>query len=69
MAPEVSVIVPARNEELSLTACLESLFAQTGVAFEIIVVNDHSNDRTREIASSFSNQGVRLIEAGLLPSG
>ena len=68
-APEVSVIVPARNEELSLAACLESLFAQTGVAFEIIVVNDHSNDRTREIASSFSNQGVRLIEAGLLPSG
>src|SRR5882757_9447497 len=64
-APFVSVIVPARNEEASLGACLESLVAQSGVAFEVIVVNDHSTDRTREIAQSFS--GVRVIEAGPLP--
>ena len=63
----VSVIVPARNEEASLGTCLESLVAQTGVAFEIIVVDDHSTDRTREIASSFS--AVRVIEAGPLPDG
>jgi len=65
--PQVSVIVPARNEEASLGACLESLVAQSAVAFEIIVINDHSTDRTREIAASFS--GVRLIEAGPLPDG
>lgn len=63
--PQVSVIVPARNEEASLAACLESLVAQTGVSFEIIVVNDHSTDRTREIAASFST--VRVIDAGPLP--
>jgi glycosyltransferase involved in cell wall biosynthesis len=73
-APAVSVIIPARNEEASLGNCLQSLVAQTGVAFEIIVVDDHSTDRTRDIASSFSslpNQApqVRLIEAGALPSG
>lgn len=63
--PEVSVIIPARNEEVSLGACLESLVAQTGVSFEIIVVNDHSTDRTAEIAASFAN--VRVIQAGQLP--
>ncbi len=65
--PEISVIIPARNEEASLGACLESLVSQSGVEFEIIVVNDHSTDRTREIAASFP--GVRVIEAGALPQG
>jgi glycosyltransferase involved in cell wall biosynthesis len=57
--PEVSIIVPARNEEASLGACLESLVAQTGVEFEIIVVDDGSTDGTRAIAQSFA--GVRVI--------
>ena len=65
--PQVSVIVPARNEEACLGTCLESLVAQQGLTFEILVVDDHSIDRTREIASSFP--AVRIIEAGPLPSG
>src|SRR5579863_4768117 len=65
--PVVSVIIPARNEEASLGSCLESIVGQTGIAFEVIVVDDHSTDRTREIATSFSN--VRVIEAGALPEG
>lgn len=64
--PEVSIIIPARNEEASLASCLESLVDQTSVAFEIIVVNDHSSDRTREIASSFRN--VKVMDAPALPS-
>ena len=48
--PTISVIVPARNEEASLADCLQSLVAQTGLTFEIIVVDDHSTDRTRAIA-------------------
>jgi cellulose synthase/poly-beta-1,6-N-acetylglucosamine synthase-like glycosyltransferase len=69
--PTVSVIIPARNEEVALASCLESLVAQVGVAFEIIVVDDHSTDRTRAIAYSFSNSRMRLqvIEAGTLPTG
>jgi glycosyltransferase involved in cell wall biosynthesis len=65
--PVVSVVVPARNEEASLGTCLESLVSQSGVDFEVIVVDDHSTDRTHEIASSFA--GVRVIEAGPLPAG
>jgi len=72
----VSVIVPARNEEDCLSRCLESLTAQSEIAssdvdpgtlFEIIVVDDRSTDRTREIALSF--QGVKVIEADPLPEG
>ena len=65
--PVVSVIVPARNEEACLGACLESLVAQTEVSFEIIVVDDGSTDQTQSIAESFS--GVTVIEPGPLPSG
>ena len=65
--PLVSVVVPARNEEACLGSCLESLVAQTGINFEVIVVNDDSSDRTAEIARSFP--GVHLIEAGPLLDG
>src|SRR5580704_764820 len=66
-SPVVSVIVPARNEEASLAACLESLIKQTGILFEIIVVDDGSSDRTLEIARSFPS--VKVIEAPPLPPG
>src|SRR6266851_268958 len=67
--PTVSVIVPARNEEACLDPCLRSLVAQAGVTFEIIVVDDHSTDRTRNIARSFADPPVRVVEAGPLPAG
>lgn len=58
-AMELSVIVPARNEEDCLGACLESLvsqsteFFQLGRDWELLVVDDGSTDRTRSIAGSF----------------
>ena len=64
--PEVSVIVPARNEELCLADCLASLVGQEGPAYEVIVVDDHSSDATRTIAESFP---VRVISADPLPPG
>ncbi|MGA6983612.1 MAG: glycosyltransferase [Candidatus Sulfotelmatobacter sp.] len=71
--PVISIIVPARNEEASLETCLNSLIEQTGVAFEVIVVDDHSIDHTRAIAASFANSAgnskVRVIEAAPLPPG
>jgi glycosyltransferase involved in cell wall biosynthesis len=74
----VSAIVPARNEAACLRACLDSLLAQNTVNLEVIVVDDHSTDRSHEIASSFTSpqaqgsQGqtpVRVIEAAPLPPG
>ena len=65
--PVVSIIVPARNEETCLGRCLESLVAQSGVRLDIVVVDDESTDRTREIAQLFPS--VRVVEAGRLPAG
>jgi Glycosyl transferase family 2 len=68
---KLSVIVPARNEEQSLPACLTSFVQQSevgfalGVEWEIIVVNDDSTDRTREIAAGFAagHPGIILLDA------
>lgn len=62
----LSVIIPARNEELNLPYLLESLKAQSLQPFEIIVVDDGSVDRTRAIAESF---GVKVVEGAPLPPG
>lgn len=52
--PQLSVVIPARNEEANLERCLRSLVVQKGVSFEILVVDDASTDRTRAIAESFT---------------
>lgn len=67
MLPTVSIIVPARNEEACLGACLHSLVQQTGIDFDIIVVDDGSTDQTRAIAESFPT--VRVISPGELGVG
>jgi glycosyltransferase involved in cell wall biosynthesis len=70
---ELTVIVPARNEEDSIGACLQSLAAQSedvfelGRDWELIVVDDHSTDKTAEIARGFA--GVTLIQSGTLEPG
>ena len=70
---ELTVIVPARNEEESLGACLQSLVSQSeeifalGKDWELTVVDDHSTDRTAEIARGFA--GVAVLEAGKLEAG
>jgi glycosyltransferase involved in cell wall biosynthesis len=49
----VSVVIPALNEEKRIGKCLESLCAQTAMAFEIIVVDDGSRDATADIVQSW----------------
>ncbi len=68
---ELTVIVPARNEEGNLAACLETLVAQhepifaLGSDWEILVVDDHSGDRTRAIAEDFAARypGLQVLSA------
>lgn len=53
MSPLVSVIVPNFNGEKTLGACLAAVAAQTYPSLEVIVVDDASTDRSREVASGF----------------
>ena len=70
---DLSVIVPARNEEDCLGACLESLVSQSdegwklGRDWALIVVDDGSTDRTLEVAKSFA--AVTVISPPPLPKG
>ncbi len=71
---ELTVIVPARNEEAVLPGFLASVLAQSepgfalGVEWELIVVNDDSRDGTRGIAerAAAGTQGVTVMDAPAL---
>jgi glycosyltransferase involved in cell wall biosynthesis len=66
----ITAIVPARNEELTIEACVRSLARQAEIA-EIFVVNDHSTDRTAEIVQGLRRKirKLQLLEARGIPSG
>ncbi|MCG3196770.1 MAG: glycosyltransferase [Candidatus Omnitrophica bacterium] len=62
-SPPFSVIVPVKDGAEEIAACLEALLHQTYPceAYEIVVVDDGSCDRTPEIVGGFQERGVRLI--------
>ncbi|WP_168121876.1 glycosyltransferase family A protein [Paenibacillus sp. HB172176] len=62
--PTVTVLIPARNEEANLPHLLHSLRLQTLEPLEVIVIDDCSEDRTREIAESF---GATVVEGSPPP--
>ncbi len=61
----ISIIIPARDEAENITACLQSIINQNypKPLFEIIVLNDHSTDRTADIILQFSNlyKNIKLL--------
>lgn len=58
--PFVSILVPARNEALNIEACVRSLLGQDYPCFELIVLDDHSEDETIRILRSLAVQDSRL---------
>jgi glycosyltransferase involved in cell wall biosynthesis len=69
--PSVAVLIPARNEEANITAALEAVRASTGAALEILVLDDHSTDRTAALVLEQAglDPRVRLVESPALPAG
>lgn len=69
--PRLSVIIPARNEAEMLEGCVRSALAQDYSNFEVIVVDDASEDDTGEIAARLAaaDPRCRVIEGRPLPPG
>jgi chlorobactene glucosyltransferase len=65
--PQVSVIVPARNEERYIARCLDSLLGQDYPSFEIIAINDSSTDRTSDIMKTYATKDSRVIHIDASP--
>jgi GT2 family glycosyltransferase len=60
--PTVSVCVPARNETLDLTECLEAILDSDYPKLEVLVYDDCSQKKTSEIIRRFALDGVRFIK-------
>jgi len=62
--PFISIIIAARNEEKNIGNCIQSIINQSYSTnkFEIIVVNDHSTDKTVSIIHSFQKENIRVID-------
>ncbi|MCX7912573.1 MAG: glycosyltransferase [Dehalococcoidales bacterium] len=69
--PLVSVLIPARDEEENIGACLRSLQQQDYPNFEVLVLDDNSTDKTAEVVSGFAAEDsrIRLIHGLPLPEG
>jgi len=70
--PSVSVIVPARNEAVNIVNCVSSLTRSTYPDFEVIVVDDRSDDATGELARSVAvgnARAIRVVDGAELPDG
>ena len=59
--PKVSIILPARNEEKFIGKCLDSLVDQDYANYEIIVIDDSSDDRTSQIISEYVKKSSKII--------
>lgn len=66
----VTILIPARNEEKNIGNILNDISEQSYKSIEIIVIDDDSNDRTREIVleKSLTDNRIKLIDAALTDS-
>ena len=59
--PKVSIILPARNEEKFIEKCLDSLVNQDYDNYEVIAINDSSEDMTGNIIKKYSEKFPKVI--------
>ncbi|TVQ14639.1 MAG: glycosyltransferase [Leptolyngbya sp. DLM2.Bin27] len=59
--PRISVVIPAYNAEKTIKFTLESVLSQTYSDFELIIINDGSQDATLSIINQFKDRRVRVF--------
>ena len=69
----ISILIPFKNTGAFLNECLDSILAQTYVNWQIVAINDHSNDNSLSIAESYAKKDSRIqvytnSENGIIPA-
>lgn len=67
--PFVSLLVPARNEETNIRECVISLLSQAYPDFEVLVLDDHSEDHTLAILQGIKDERLLVLRGRRLPCG
>jgi chlorobactene glucosyltransferase len=67
--PFVSVLIPARNEADCIEDCLHRVLRQTGLEFEVLVVDDESDDDTYALAAAIDDDRLSVMRGARLPEG
>ena len=67
----VSILIPARNEEANIAACLDSVLNESETVLEVLIYDDHSTDATAGIIRDYGERDarVRLCMPAELPQG
>lgn len=60
-APKVSIILPTYNRGYLIARTIRSVLNQTYTNFELLIIDDASNDNTYEVVSSFSDNRIKYI--------
>ena len=69
----ISILIPFKNTAAFLNECLDSILAQTYVNWQIVAINDHSNDNSLSIVESYAKKDSRIqvytnSENGIIPA-
>lgn len=61
MNEKISIIVPIYNAEETIKECIDSILDQSYINFELILINDGSCDKTKEIIGSYKDKRIKII--------
>jgi glycosyltransferase involved in cell wall biosynthesis len=61
MDPKVTVILPVYNGEPYLSSAIKSVLDQTFADFELLIIDDFSYDRSREIIREYNDPRIRIV--------
>ena len=70
IAERVAILIPMRNESKNVAGILKSVENQIKLEnFEILVLDDYSDDDTNSLLKTYANKNLRIIEGAPLPTG
>ena len=62
MKPFFSIILPTYNQSFFLEKCINSILSQTFTSWELIIIDNYSNDNTQQIIEKFNDKRIKVIK-------